>query len=175
MPRTITQRYDAKKLMRREISPMSGHRPWPAANGEIVEFGRFRILLRRRLLLADGKPVELGTRAFDVLLVLLEADGLLVTKDELLRRVWPGIVVTEENLKVQISAVRKALGADRDFIRTEFGRGYRFTATFRSDAAPTAGRPATRHKLRSGLRQVSWNCRHSLRGWGIALETDPVV
>ena len=130
MPRTITQRYDAKKLMRREISPMSGHRPWPAANGEIVEFGRFRILLRRRLLLADGKPVELGTRAFDVLLVLLEADGLLVTKDELLRRVWPGIVVTEENLKVQVSAVRKALGADRDFIRTEFGRGYRSRPRF---------------------------------------------
>src|SRR5215468_9828758 len=93
MRRTMTQRYDAKKLMRREISPMSGHPSCPAANGEIVEFGRFRVLLRRRQLLADGKPVELGTRAFDVLLVLLEADGLLVTKDELLRRVWPGIVV----------------------------------------------------------------------------------
>ena len=175
MRRTMTQRYDAKKLMRHEISPMSGHRPCLAANGEIAEFGRFRVLLRRRQLLADGKPVELGTRAFDLLLVLLEADGLLVTKDELLRRVWPGIVVTEENLKVQVSAVRKALGVDRDFIRTEFGRGYRFTATLRSEAEPTAGLPATRHKLRSGLRQVSWSCRHSIRGWGIALETDPSV
>ena len=90
-------------------------------------FGRFRVLLRQRQLLADGVPVELGTRAFDLLLVLLEADGSLVSKEELLSRVWPGIVVSEENLKVQVSALRKALGADRDVIRTEFGRGYRFT------------------------------------------------
>jgi hypothetical protein len=54
-------------------------------------------------------------RSPDPLLVLLETDGSLVTKDELLSRVWPGIVVAEENLKVQISALRKALGEDRDF------------------------------------------------------------
>jgi hypothetical protein len=72
-----------------------------------LEFGRFRVLLQQRQLVADGVPTELGTRAFDLLLVLLEADGSLVTKDELLRRVWPGIVVAEENLKVQISALRK--------------------------------------------------------------------
>src|SRR6516162_9283285 len=97
-----------------------------------LEFGRFRVLLRQRQLLADGVPVELGTRAFDLLLVLLEADGSLVTKDELQSRVCPGIVVAEENLKVQISALRKALGEDRDFIRTECGRGYRFIAAVRS-------------------------------------------
>ena len=57
----------------------------------IVEFGRFRVLLRRRQLLADGVPVELGTRAFDLLLVLSEADGLLVSKEELLSQVWPGV------------------------------------------------------------------------------------
>ena len=56
--------------------------------------------MRRRQLLADGVPVELGTRAFDLLLVLLEADGSLVTKEELMSRVWPGIVVSEDNLKV---------------------------------------------------------------------------
>ena len=66
---------------------------------------------------------------------MLEADGSLVTKDELLSRVWPGIVVAEANLKVQIFALRKALGDDRDFIRTEFGRGYRFTAVIRSIVA----------------------------------------
>ena len=96
-----------------------------------LEFGRFRALLRRRELVADGVPVELGTRAFDLLLILAEADGSLVTKGELMTRVWPGVVVSEENLKVQILALRKALGEDRDFIRTEFGRGYRFTATVR--------------------------------------------
>jgi len=104
-----------------------------------LEFGRFRVLLRRRQLLADGIPVELSTRAFDLLLVLLEADGSLATKNELLRRVWPGIGVAEENLKVQMCALRKGLGEDRDFIRTEFGRGYRFTATVRWRCKPIVG------------------------------------
>jgi DNA-binding winged helix-turn-helix (wHTH) protein len=114
-----------------------------------LEFGRFRILLRQRQLVCDGVPIELGTRAFDLLLALLEADGSLVTKDELLSRVWPGIVVSEENLKVQISTVRRALGEDRDFIRTEFGRGYRFTAAVRSTAAWPACRRPTRRPCRS--------------------------
>src|SRR5205814_4912092 len=88
----------------------------PTVGSADLTFGRFRVLLRRRQLLADGVPVELGTRAFDVLLVLLDADGALVTKQELLSRVWPGVVVAEENLKFQVSALRKALGADRDVI-----------------------------------------------------------
>ena len=115
-----------------------------------LEFGRSRVLLRRRQLLADGVPVELGTRAFDLLLTLLEADGALVTKKELLNRVWPSVVVSEENLKVQVSALRKALGADRDLIRTEFGRGYRFIGILRSNAtAIRRANPAChrRHRL----------------------------
>ena len=96
------------------------------------EFGRFRVLLRERLLLADDVPIELGTRAFELLLALLEADGSPVTKEQLLTRVWQGIVVAEDNVKVHVSALRKALGKDRNFIRTEFGRGYRFTAVVRS-------------------------------------------
>src|SRR5438874_7368063 len=112
----------------------SAARDWSSrvAAEATLEFGRFRVLLRQRKLVADGVPIELGTRALDLLLVLLETDGSLVTKDELMSRVWPGIVVAEENLKVQIAALRKALGEDRDFIRTEFGRGYRFTAVVRS-------------------------------------------
>ena len=93
-----------------------------------LEFGRFRVLLRQRRLLAGGVPVELGARAFDILIVLIEADGALVTKDELQRRVWPGVVVVPDNLKVQIFALRKALGEDRELVQTEHGRGYRFTA-----------------------------------------------
>ena len=113
-----------------------------------IEFGRFRVLLRQRQLLADGAPVELGTRAFDLLLVLLEADGALVTKKELLSQVWLGIVVSEENLKVQIGHLRKALGADRNLIRTEFGRGYRFIGMLRSKTT-VACRGLRRVKLRS--------------------------
>src|ERR1700694_2117507 len=126
---------EAVKAMPRDNSSMAVDRSSPAAAAATLEFGRFRVLLRQRQLVADGVPIELGTRAFDLLLVLLEADGSLVTKDQLLSRVWPGIVVAEENLKVQIFALRKALGKDRDFIRTEFGRGYRFTAAVRSAAS----------------------------------------
>ena len=121
-------RWSGSRMIRRRVSP--------AAADATFEFGRFCVLRRRRELLADGVPVELGTRAFDILMVLIEADGSLVTKDELLSRVWPGIVVEQENLKVQISALRKALGDDRDLIRTEFGRGYRFTAAIRSIGIP---------------------------------------
>ena len=101
---------------------------------EAVEFGRFRLLPRRRELRADGVAVEVGSRAFDVLMVLIEARGALVTKDEIIARVWPDTVVEENNLVVQISALRKALGQSRDLIRTVPGRGYRFVAEIRNSA-----------------------------------------
>ena len=101
------------------------------------------MLLRNRQLIADGAPIELGTRAFDLLLVLLEANGSLVTKDELMSRVWPGVVVAGENLKVQIYALRKALGEDRGFIRTVHGRGYRFIPAVHSTVAWAASAPDT--------------------------------
>src|ERR1700720_2392023 len=105
-----------------------------------VEFGRFRLLPHRRELRADGVAVELGGRAFDVLIALTEARGALVTKDEIMARVWPDTVVEENNLVVQISALRRALGEDRDFIRTVSGRGYRFNAEIRSSIADTGGK-----------------------------------
>ena len=97
-----------------------------------LEFGRFRVLLRRRVLLADGLPVEVGTRGFELLLALLEANGSLVSKEQLVARVWPGVVVAQDNLKMQVSKLRKALGPDRDLIHTESGRGYRFIGEVRS-------------------------------------------
>jgi DNA-binding winged helix-turn-helix (wHTH) protein len=131
------------------------------------EFGRFRVLLRRRQLVADDVPIELGTRALDLLVVLLEANGSVVSKDELFNRVWPGIAVSEANLKVQIAALRRALGEDRDFIRTEFGRGYRFTAAIRSIVAWGAcQRPARRgHRFsqRSLPRRISRRPPHGRR------------
>ena len=94
----------------------------------VVQFGRFRLLPHRRECLADGRPIELGSRAYDILMLLITARGELVTKDEILSRVWPGTVVEENNLHIQISALRKALGEDRGFIQTHSGRGYRFVA-----------------------------------------------
>ena len=96
-----------------------------------VEFGRFRILPHRREVLADGRPIELGGRAFDVLMALIEANGAVVGKDELISRAWPGRIIEEGNLRAQIRALRTAL-ADPDLIRTVAGRGYQFTAEVRS-------------------------------------------
>jgi len=92
----------------------------------IIEFGHFSILPHRRQLLAEGRPVRLGGRAFDLLLALLEAPGAVVGKDELLRRIWPGRIVQENRLQSEIWALRKALGADRDLIQTVSGQGYQF-------------------------------------------------
>ena len=131
-------------------------RDWsnPVAAEATLAFGRFRVLLRRRQLVADDVPIELGTRALDLLVVLLEANGSLVSKDEFFSRVWPGVAVSEANLKVQIAALRKALGEDRDFIRTEFGRGYRFTAAIRSIVAWGACRRPARRGHRSSQRSL---------------------
>jgi DNA-binding winged helix-turn-helix (wHTH) protein len=139
---------------------------WSSVSAEAaIEFGRFRMLLRRRQLLTDSVPIEIGSRAFDLLLILLESDGALVTKEELINRVWPGVVVADENLKVQISALRKALGADRNLIRTEFGRGYRFIGILRASAPAYAGRGPRRAKLRVCRGLFRQNCGQPLQGW----------
>ena len=95
-------------------------------------FGRFLVSPHRRELLADGQPVRLGGRAFDVLMALIEARGAVVGKDALMARVWPDRVVEENNLQSQISALRAAFGADRELIRTVSGRGYQFTGEIRT-------------------------------------------
>jgi DNA-binding winged helix-turn-helix (wHTH) protein len=142
-----------------------------AAAEASLEFGRFRVVPRRRLLQADGAPIELGTRAFELLLALLEADGALVTKEELLARVWPDVVVVPENIKVQVFALRNALGEDRDFILTEHGRGYRFVAAVRSNVTWSAfQRPLPlRYWSAQGLfprRSV----RRAPHGWSMRIE-----
>ncbi|AXQ27508.1 hypothetical protein D0B54_01895 [Solimonas sp. K1W22B-7] len=91
-----------------------------------LEFGRFKILRHRREFLADGCPVDLGSRNFDLLLSLVEARGETVSKNELLSKVWLGRIVEENSLQAGISSLRKVLGADRDLIRTVAGYGYQF-------------------------------------------------
>jgi non-specific serine/threonine protein kinase len=104
-------------------------------------FGRFVVQPRERRLLVDGEPVTAGPRAFDVLLALLERAGALVAKPELLERVWPGLVVEENNLQVQVSTLRKLLGPGT--IATIPGHGYRFTARIEVVAKP----PSTRARV----------------------------
>jgi predicted ATPase/DNA-binding winged helix-turn-helix (wHTH) protein len=93
---------------------------------ERLVFGRFELRPAERLLLADGLPLTLGARAFDVLAALAARRDRVVDKDELLSVVWPNLVVEENNLTVQISSLRKVL--DAGTITTVTGRGYRFTA-----------------------------------------------
>jgi predicted ATPase/DNA-binding winged helix-turn-helix (wHTH) protein len=103
-----------------------------------IEFGRFKIVRHRRELLDDGRPIELGGRAFDTLLALIDARGTVLAKDELISRVWPDRVVEEHNLHAQISLLRKALGDDRRLIQTVAGRGYQFTGEIRATTATAA-------------------------------------
>src|SRR3954453_525337 len=99
----------------------------PAQAPAAIEFGRFSVLPHRRELLSEGRPLELGGRALDVLMALIEASGAVVGKNALMNRVWPDRIIEENSLQAQISALRRAFGADRDLIRTIAGRGYQFT------------------------------------------------
>ncbi|NPT53724.1 winged helix-turn-helix domain-containing protein [Paraburkholderia elongata] len=101
----------------------------------MIELGRFQIDLEMRTLQQNGKTVQLGSRAFDILAVVASANGRLVTKDELMNTVWPDTVVEENNIQVHLSALRKVLGPDRDLILTVPGRGYQLRQR-RKDALP---------------------------------------
>ncbi len=93
-------------------------------------FGDFVFVPKERLLLRDGVPVPLTAKAFDLLAILVQRGGHLVSKDELFEEVWPDTTVQETNLTVNISALRKALGGRNgsEFIQTVPGHGYRFVA-----------------------------------------------
>ena len=97
---------------------LEGRRP-------VYRSGPWEVDLARRELRADGVTVPLGRRAFDIIEVLVQSAGELVTKDDLMDRVWAGSIIEENTLQVHISAVRKALGADRGMLKTASGRGYR--------------------------------------------------
>jgi predicted ATPase/DNA-binding winged helix-turn-helix (wHTH) protein len=96
-----------------------------------IAFGRFQVSPDRREVLAEGRPIKLGGRAFDVLMALVEARGAVVSKEALMARVWPGRVIEENSLAAQIAVLRVAFGAERALIRTVSGRGYQFTGEIR--------------------------------------------
>lgn len=99
-----------------------------------VRFGRFELRPLQRQLLADGEPINVGARAFDLLQVLVAKHDRVVGHDELLELVWPGLVVDENNLRQHVSALRKLLGATA--VVTVPGRGYRFALVFEDTDAP---------------------------------------
>ncbi|WP_342238704.1 ATP-binding protein [Inquilinus sp. OTU3971] len=113
-----------------------------ASRERAYSFGPFRLLPSRQLLLEGERPVRLGNRSLAILTALVERPGELVTKAELMARVWPGIVVEEANLRVQITALRKALGEGRPghrYVASISGRGYCFVAPVEpSELGPVA-------------------------------------
>jgi DNA-binding winged helix-turn-helix (wHTH) protein len=113
-------------------------------------FDRCEVRPAERQLLVDGQPVQIGARAFDLLLALIERRDRVVGKNELLDVVWPGLVVEENNLQVQVGALRKFLG--QNAIATVPGRGYRITLQPLEDkasASPRLRRPT------AGCRRIS--------------------
>jgi DNA-binding winged helix-turn-helix (wHTH) protein/tetratricopeptide (TPR) repeat protein len=118
------------------------HRPIP-----ICEFGPFRLDGAERTLLREGVPVALTDKVFDLLALLVQNRGHALTKTELMQRLWPDTVVEENNLTVNISTLRKALGetaGERRYIETLSRRGYRFVAELREPESASA-EPALRH------------------------------
>jgi predicted ATPase/DNA-binding winged helix-turn-helix (wHTH) protein len=128
-------------LVRMSESLRGNPATWPM-NGHAISFGPYRLLASQRLLLEGDQPVRLGSRAFDILEALVERAGEVVGKEELIARAWPKTYVEEANLKIQVSALRRALGDGQDgnrYVITVPGRGYNFVAPVRTETP----RPAT--------------------------------
>jgi predicted ATPase/DNA-binding winged helix-turn-helix (wHTH) protein len=120
---------------------MNDRRSW---SQDVLSFGPFDLFGRERLLKKADKPVPLGGRALDILITLAERAGEVVTHKELIERVWPDVNVEETNLRVHISALRKALGDGRDgarYISSVAGRGYCFVAPIKHSPAEQRAPP----------------------------------
>jgi DNA-binding winged helix-turn-helix (wHTH) protein len=104
------------------------------AAARTFSFGPFHLIPTQRLLLQAGKPLQLGSRAFDILIALVERNGELLSKEELMARVWPKMFVDPSNLTVHVAALRRVLGDGRNgsrYLVNIPGRGYRFVAPVR--------------------------------------------
>jgi|GEM_PF-861594 len=121
----------------------------------ILRFRRFCVFPRARELTADGKPIDIGSRAFDLLVVLLQSRGQIVSKADILKHVWPTTIVEESNLRFQMTSLRTALGPDRDVIKTIPGRGYVFVADCHVDPTPRGAVAALSRVEATDLAHVS--------------------
>src|SRR6202163_2720330 len=121
----------------------------PADRTQVLAFGPFRLLPAQRMLLEGNAPVRLGSRALDILIALVERPGEVVSKEELVARVWPNTFVEETNLRVHVGALRKVLGDGRSvgrYVANVPGRGYSFVAPItRERPAATGGVARERH------------------------------
>jgi DNA-binding winged helix-turn-helix (wHTH) protein len=132
------------------------------AAGRVYSFGPFRLFPSQRLLLEGGERVQIGSRAFDILTVLVDRAGEVVGKDELIDRVWPKVFVDGSNLKTQVCALRRVLGegsAGRRFIATVPGRGYNFVAPVSFEGPRVVEAPAIATARTHNLFPALTNCQ----------------
>jgi predicted ATPase/DNA-binding winged helix-turn-helix (wHTH) protein len=117
---------------------------------QVYETGQWQIDLGRRELLARGVAVPIGARAFEIVEILVRSANELVTKNDLMNRIWPGATVGENTLQVHISAIRKALGQDRAMLKTASGRGYRLLGNWTPRQQGSTAQPAASPPMREG-------------------------
>ncbi|MGH6881506.1 MAG: response regulator [Hypericibacter sp.] len=147
----------------RSWSAPASEAPETSDDPSIIRFRHYCALPRARQLLALGQPLEIGSRAFDLLIVLLESRGTLVTKKEIVKRVWPSTLVEDSNLRVQMTALRKVLGKDGDIIKTVPGRGYMFAAeTVQEPLASLSSEPSVREPPTVAVIDDDRNVREAL-------------
>jgi predicted ATPase/DNA-binding winged helix-turn-helix (wHTH) protein len=115
----------------------------------IYESGQWQVDLERRQLKSRGVAVPIGARAFEIIEVLVQSASELVTKDDLMQRVWPGAIVEENTLQVHIGAIRRALGQDRGMLKTASGRGYRLLGDWSIRRQTTAAPPIGLQRIRT--------------------------
>ncbi len=109
--------------------PIQGAQVSAPSPERVYRSQQWEIDLGQRELRAHGAPVPIGNRAFEIIRVLVQSGGKLVSKNDLMGRVW-GAIVEENTIQVHISAIRKALGPDRGMLKTSSGRGYRLLGTW---------------------------------------------
>src|SRR5712672_1763841 len=119
-------------------NPEPGSRVRAQGRQLVYESGEWEVDLARRELRARGVPVPIGGRAFEIIEVLVQSAGELVTKNDLSARVWPGAIVEDNTLQFYISAIRKAFGRDREMLKTASGRGYRLLGAWTSRQEDTS-------------------------------------
>src|ERR1700730_12586079 len=113
-------------------NPKPGSRVRGQGRQLVYESGEWEVDLARRELRARGVPVPIGGRAFEIIEVLVQSAGELVPKNDLSARIWPGAIVEDNTLQFHISAIRRALGSDREILKTASGRAYRLLGAWTS-------------------------------------------
>lgn len=177
----ISRPFDRHSEPQADAAPENSIASRTVVNSQSFRFRQFEIVPGERLLLRNGERVDIGSRAFDLFVVLLKSRGQLVTKREIVSRVWPATVVADSNLRFQMACLRAALGEDRHAIKTIPRRGYLLIADFdryprspETHSDPTAGEthafqrtlkpvvvvidddPDTREALEGLLRSAGW-------------------